>query len=71
MNFKPCPFCGKNNLEATPKDFYEELLEENGRACITVRCKNCKLDMYEHTDGVTYEEKIDLLIDKWNRRAEV
>ena len=69
MRFKPCPFCGKKDLGVTPKDFYEELVEENGTACVSVRCKNCALDMYEHTDDVPYEEKIDLLKEKWNRRA--
>lgn len=69
MKFDPCPFCGKNNLDVTPKEMFNELMEENGRACISVNCLNCKLDMYEHTDGVTYEEKLDLLKEKWNRRA--
>lgn len=69
MKFDPCPFCGEKNLAVTPKKFYDKLVKKNGMACISVRCKNCELDMYEHTDGVTYKEKIDLLIDKWNRRA--
>lgn len=49
MKFNPCPFCGNTDLELTPKNFYEELLEEHGRACIKVSCPKCKTDMYEHT----------------------
>ena len=69
MKFKPCPFCGKTNFLLTPKDDYEDLVEEHGAACIGLYCRNCNADMYEHTDGVTYEEKLDLLKEKWNRRT--
>ena len=69
MKFNPCPFCGNTELELTPKNFYDELLEEHGRACISVSCHKCKTDMYEHTDDVTYEDKVELLIEKWNRRV--
>lgn len=69
MKFDPCPFCGKTDFTTTSKKSYAELLADNGSACISVRCLNCELDMYEHTDGVTYAEKLDLLKEKWNRRA--
>ena len=69
MRFKPCPFCGGKALDVMTKEFYSELMDENGRACVSMRCKACALDMYEHTDGVTYEEKLDLLKAKWNRRT--
>lgn len=70
MKFNPCPFCGETNFNITPKKQFKKLLNKHGSACICVRCQNCELDMYEHTDGVTYEEKVDRLTDKWNRRAE-
>lgn len=69
MKFDPCPFCGETDFQETSKKIYKRLLKKNGGACISVRCLNCDLDMYEHTDGVTYEEKIELLAEKWNRRA--
>ena len=69
MKFDPCPFCGETNFDVTTKKTFKQLLKENGRACISIDCRNCKLDMYEHTDGVPYEKKLDLLKEKWNRRA--
>ena len=69
MKFDPCPFCGKADFDITTKKIYNELMKKNGTACICVRCLNCDVDMYEHTDDVTYEEKIELLAEKWNRRA--
>ncbi len=69
MKFKPCPFCGRKDLDVMTKEFYSELMDENGSACVRISCKACRLDMYEFTDDVTYEEKMDLLKEKWNRRA--
>lgn len=69
MKFKPCPFCGRKDLYVMTKEFYSKLMDENGRACVSMRCNACSLDMYEHTDDATYEEKIELLKEKWNRRA--
>ena len=67
LKFNPCPFCGKTDLGLMPKYMYEELVEENGTACVSLRCRTCDVDMYEHTDGVTYEDKVKLLARKWNR----
>lgn len=69
MKFDPCPFCGETNFDVSSKKLFKQLLKENGRACIRISCRNCRLDMYEHTDDVPYEEKLDLLKEKWNRRA--
>lgn len=69
MKFDPCPFCGKTDLDVMTKAFYNKLMKKHGRACVCISCKDCDLDLYEHTDGVTYEEKIELLAKKWNRRA--
>lgn len=69
MKFDPCPFCGKTKFDVTTKETFKELLKDNGRACVCINCRNCSLDMYEHTDGVTYEKKLDLLKEKWNRRT--
>lgn len=69
MKFDPCPFCGKTDFDVMTKKTFKQLTKKHGSACVCIRCTNCDLDMYEHTDGVTYEEKLDLLKEKWNRRV--
>lgn len=66
--FDPCPFCGKTDFNITPKKFFVELLEEKGSACISVRCENCSLDMYDHSDAAEYTVRVDNLVAKWNTR---
>lgn len=69
---KPCPFCGKTEfLSVMPRDFFEELYDKNGGACLTITCSKCHVDMYEHDFNYNdYHAKARILVDKWNRRAE-
>lgn len=67
---KPCPFCGSTPTIMS-REFFEELDEENGLACITINCKNCGLDFRDHThDEHNYFVRAFLVSEKWNRRAE-
>lgn len=67
---KPCPFCGKKDGLVLPeRETYEELVRENGKACISLSCRHCNLDMYEHTHSIAdYGTRLGLLIAKWNNR---
>ena len=72
----PCPFCGCTEFEITSRKSHDELVEENGGACIVLGCK-CGLQFYIYHDydgtipgrGVTYDQKLQILAEKWNRRA--
>lgn len=70
-DIKPCPFCGsKENLHITSEDTFKELFERYDRATLSIECRKCGLDLYEHKySGDEYEIKRDILIKKWNRRA--
>lgn len=71
---KPCPFCGKKDRLVLPKrETYEELVSKTGSACISLACKNCNLEIYEHTHSIlNFGTRLGLLIAKWNiRRNEV
>lgn len=67
---KPCPFCGKTDeLAITSKSSFQDLYCENGTATISIYCKRCSLNMYEHKyTGSKYEVKARKLIKKWNKR---
>ena len=66
---KPCPFCGRLPGAITHKTTYEELMDEDGKACISVRCEDCNLVMYEHSNTFPeYEDRLVLMVAKWNRR---
>jgi hypothetical protein len=68
---KPCPFCGNTKLAVTPKNQFYEVQGEYGDAAISIRCWECSVDMYEHSRTErTYEKRVELLIDKWNRRVD-
>lgn len=65
----PCPFCGGMNLEFTDADTYYMLLGEHGTACISVKCRKCSLELYEHSRDVRdYFKKKAKLVKKWNTR---
>ena len=69
---RPCPFCGKSEMDFTGVDSFQELSEDDGKACIRMSCKNCNIDMYDHTYAErNYQVRKFLLITKWNMRAEV
>ena len=66
---KPCPFCS-GQPKLMDKQFFEELDSDHGRACITIECKNCDIEMYDHTsDEHDYYVRAFLVADKWNRRV--
>lgn len=66
----PCPFCGcVEFLRVTPRRNYEDLYDKYGYACISIECKNCNIEMYEHSvKEKNYHMKVNALINKWNHR---
>lgn len=65
-----CPFCGEKDFDIEDENTYYFLLGRNGTACLNMRCKNCGVDMWEHTNRVkNYWERRNLLISKWNTRT--
>ena len=67
---KPCPFCGNDELDFTEADSFATLSEADGKAAIRMSCRNCNVDMYDHTCAETnYQIRKFLLIAKWNMRA--
>jgi glutaredoxin len=65
---KPCPFCGGKPKMMSQK-FFEELVEDNGRALISIDCQNCDLSLHDHTsDENDYFIRAFLIAEKWNRR---
>lgn len=70
FELKPCPFCGGEPKMMSQK-FFEELVEDHGRACISIDCPNCDLTLHDHTsDENDYFIRAFLITEKWNRRAE-
>lgn len=67
---QPCPFCGSvNNLVITDDDTFYDLYHENGSATLSIECRKCYVEMYEHDYvGNDYDHKAKILIEKWNRR---
>lgn len=70
QKMKPCPFCGqKDELSITSKEIFNELEEEDGRACIKVRCGRCDLEKTDyHFDFTDYNDRLVLLVITWNER---
>lgn len=67
---RPCPFCG-GTPEITTEEHYGDLLlsSEDGKACIRIRCPECKVEMYDHNYNFNaYEDRLVLAVAKWNRR---
>ena len=68
-----CPFCGSKAVIRTKKKTYEELVKENGTACVVIGCSNfidCGTEMYTFSDEPTeYDTMLQKSIDKWNRRS--
>ena len=70
LTLKPCPFCGGKNFEITDKDTFYMLQGEHGMAALSMRCKDCWAQMWEHTfENKVYFARLVLLAKKWNRRA--
>lgn len=69
FEIKPCPFCGGQPKMMT-QEFFEELVEDNGHACIAIECPNCNLSLHDHTsDENDYFIRAFIITEKWNRRA--
>lgn len=67
-----CPFCGMTDkLTITSRKSFDEMLIEKGSAIISINCKRCNLDLYEHSySGKNFALRAMILLDKWNRRNE-
>ena len=71
-DLKPCPFCGENPV-IMDRGTFENLkgMDADGKACITIECRKCNLQFYDHThDEQDYFIRKFLVSQKWNRRAE-
>ena len=69
FGLKPCPFCGEEPVMMS-KDFFEELVNENGKACISIECHNCNVELHDHThDENDYYVRAFIVSEKWNRRV--
>lgn len=73
VNGLPCPICGQTeHLTVTAKWFFDELVEENGQAMVSLECSYCNLELKNYNRGnKPYEEALTDLTAKWNTRAEV
>lgn len=69
---RECPLCGKTDkLEITDYELFNDLMKENGSATISIDCARCNLTLYEHSyHGLDYNEKMGILVRKWNTRSE-
>ncbi len=69
FELKPCPFCGGQPQVMTQR-FFEGLVEDNGRALISIECPNCDMSLNDHTsDENDYFVRAFIITEKWNRRA--
>lgn len=71
-NALPCPFCGGKDLSVTEERIFNELVEENGRACVSVTCYTCGAYKYDYTrgrEGNSYSFRLKRLLDGWNGRV--
>lgn len=71
--WKKCPFCGGEVVVGSRKSF-EERLKEHGAACLRAECGNldcgCTLYVYSRdSSSGKYDDMLELLRAKWNRRA--
>ena len=68
--FNPCPFCGGENIHVFDKDLFDTLQKGRMKVSLYVRCVTCEAEMWEHTfaEG-NYEKRVQMLAEKWNRRA--
>lgn len=70
--FKPCPFCGEDELVIDNEGFFNwiQSTSSNGNAYLTLTCANCDLKMAEGTCAVkNYKGRVELLRKKWNKRG--
>ena len=75
-NAKPCPFCGGKDLRVTIKEVFDELIKENGGACVKAECRECDCVKYDFTTTIedkqpwakNYGKRLERLLAKWNTR---
>lgn len=68
---KSCPLCGGKNIFILEKDTYEELIKENGDACMTIECADCNTETKVfsfHCQKRDYETMRAAILEKWNTR---
>lgn len=64
LTWKPCPFCGSNDLDIKDENHFV-----GSDSCMHVGCTNCDTDMWLfNTDKYTYDEAVEMLNTKWNMR---
>lgn len=68
--FKPCPFCGKDDLHVDNRRFFEESEAKRNGALISCECFDCGVILYDRTYHITdYDERMEILRKKWNKRG--
>jgi len=67
---KVCPFCKSNkDLVVYPNyETYNEIVEKYGRACVSLKCNKCDVEMFMFGKE-DYTLKVRNLIAKWNYRG--
>lgn len=68
--FRPCPFCGTNDIHIigreNQKEIFENGVRENGDYCVGLACEcGAELWQFHETD---YDVAIEHLKAKWNAR---
>lgn len=72
---KNCPHCGAVATFETSRATFDQLVEDNGSACLRISCtdRKCGACMWVHGDEETSDKVYDELFAKgirnWNRRA--
>lgn len=71
LKMKNCPFCGSNNITVGDRDVYNAVMEDVGcvGSVIEVQCKDCDSEVKCYTQDETYDEAVNLVISKWNKRV--
>lgn len=69
--FMACPFCGRTDkVVVLDEHLFYKLQGKYGTAAVSVECKRCSVDVYEHTSAEkNYEKRLELMRQKWNKRA--
>lgn len=82
LKWNRCPFCGKEEIVFNEEDnisYAQDKIDNGHGYCVSIQCPDCGVDMKafgnmendELNDGVTLDEVIQALNDKWNRREEL
>lgn len=68
---RPCPFCGKAPEITTAEDYGDLMVaSDDGKAVVRIMCPDCHVEMYDHSyDFPAYEDRLVLIVQKWNRRV--